>query len=82
MCVPLDTRVCIMCVCVCVLQGKETSLAIGHTCMSSKEIIEQNKGILLKTPNNGSPYENIGSLHTFAERHFEDFEGSIELRNT
>jgi hypothetical protein len=44
--------------------------------------IEQNKGILLKTPNNGSPYENIGSLHTFAEWHFEDFEGSIELRNT
>ena len=26
-------------------QGKETALAIGHTCMDSKDIISVNKGI-------------------------------------
>lgn len=44
--------------------------------------IEQDKGILLKTPALHCPIEKIGSLHTFAERNFEDFEGSVELRNT
>jgi PUA domain protein len=37
--VPPDTPVCIL------AEGKETALAVGHTQMSSEEIISQNKNI-------------------------------------